>query len=97
MLGYSSIHYNLAGMYLRAELPDWFFSARPDFLHGQSCLTDFSAMYLSDAGSDNRFLFSFYTVFMFPQMKAKMMASMQLAYEDLSIQQKWEEERLKAA
>jgi hypothetical protein len=34
---------------------------------------------------------------MFPQMEAKMMASMQLAYEDLSIQLKWEKERLKAA
>jgi hypothetical protein len=34
---------------------------------------------------------------MFPQMESKMMASMQLAYEDFSIQQKWEEERLKAA
>jgi hypothetical protein len=67
------------------------------FQRAQSCLIDFSAVYLSDAGSDNHFLFSFYTVFMFPQMESKMMASMQLAYEDFSIQQKWEEERLKAA
>jgi hypothetical protein len=56
-------------------------------------MIDFSAVYLSDI----RFLFSYYTVFMFPQMEAKMMASMQLAYEDLSIKQKWEEERPKAA
>jgi hypothetical protein len=42
---------------------------------------------------------------MFPQMEAarnpeeevKAMGSMRLAYQDLSIQQKWEEERLKSA